>query len=238
MVCVQLQGKEDALTKVRCLSTVSASQRRRSSQYVQHHRPPRAHRESDPYAALAPELLRHRPQGVAGHHGQTAHPPLGEGWVAEELNRHGPHSRTIDNENRKRCAARSAGKHSQTERYGFIQRKAARHGSACAWTEDKKPDQHCQKVEQDLARRRWASADVRRVLCRMVYDTTVHGTRNGVSDMNKTLHKHYQVCSLSHCIRRGYEEVEFVSTEILGTQIRYLRLLERAGANALAWLHV
>lgn len=72
----------------------------------------------------------------------------------------------------------------------------------------------------------------------MVYDTTVHGTRNGVSDMNKTLHKHYQVCSLSHCIRRGYEEVEFVSTEILGTQIRYLRLLERAGANALAWLHV
>jgi hypothetical protein len=43
------------------------------------------------------------------------------------------------------------------------------------------------------------------VLCRMVYDTTVHGTSNGVSDMNKTLHEHYQVCSLSHCIRRGYE---------------------------------
>lgn len=144
-----------------------------------------------PNAALAPELLRHRPQGVAGHHGQTAHPPLGEGWVAEERNRHGPHSRTIDNENRKRCAARSAGQYSQAEGYGHIQRKAARHGSACAWTEDKKPDQHCQEIEPDHARRRWASADVRRALCRMVYNTTVHGTWIGVSDINKTLHEHY-----------------------------------------------
>ena len=41
----------------------------------------------------------------------------------------------------------------------------------------------------------------------MVYDTTVHGTWNGVSDMNKTLHEHYQVRSLSHSIRRGCEEV-------------------------------
>jgi hypothetical protein len=28
-------------------------------------------------------------------------------------------------------------------------------------------------------------------LCRMVYNTTVHGTWIGVSDMNKTLHEHY-----------------------------------------------
>jgi small subunit ribosomal protein S13 len=51
MVSVQLEGQGDALTVSRCLSTVSVSQRRRSSKYVQHLRPPqqahRAHRESN-----------------------------------------------------------------------------------------------------------------------------------------------------------------------------------------------
>ena len=163
MVCMQLEGGEDALTVFRCLSTVSVSRRRHSSKYVHHFRPPhRAHREFNALAALARELFRHRPQGVAEDHGQIPHPPLGQGRRVEERNRHGPHSRIIDNEDRKRRAARSTGQHTQIEGYGHIQRKAARYGSACTRTEDKNTDQHCEKVEQGRARWLRASANVRR----------------------------------------------------------------------------
>ncbi|KAJ8110088.1 hypothetical protein OPT61_g6972 [Boeremia exigua] len=171
MVSAQLEGWEDALTVFRCLSTVSVSQRRRSSKYVQQLHPPhRAHRESDAPAALARELFRHRSQGVAEDHGQIPHPALGQGRHPEKRNRHGPHSRIIDHEDRERRAARSAGQHTQAEGYGFIQRKAARYGSACARTEDKIADQHCEKAEQDRARRHRASADVRM----RVYITSEH----------------------------------------------------------------
>ena len=160
MVRMQSQGDGAALTAFRCSSTVSASPRRRSSKYVQHTY--RAHRESNASAALARELLRHRRQSVAEDYGQIPYSPLGQGRRVEERNRHGPHSRTINDEDRKRCAARSAGQHTQIEGYGHIQRKAARNGSACARTEDKNTDQHCEKVEQDRARRLGTSADVRR----------------------------------------------------------------------------
>jgi len=179
MVCTQLDGCEYALIAFRCLSTVSVSQKRRSSKYVQHFRPPqRALHKAYPPPALPRELLWHRSQGVAEDHGQIPHPPLGQGRHIEEFNSHGPHSRIIDDEDRKRRAARSAGQHSQIEGYGLIQRKTARYGFACTRTEYKITDSHREKAEQGRARRYRTSADVKR---RQIYQCMIllymeHGT--------------------------------------------------------------
>ena len=113
MVRMQLEGEEDALTLSRCLSTVSVSRRRRSSKYV--HTIPGRRNECvanlTPPAALARELLWNRSQGVAVHHGEIPYPPVGQGRRLEERNCNGSYSRTIDNEDRKRCAARSTGQY-------------------------------------------------------------------------------------------------------------------------------